>query len=126
MLEELNLPTLQTRRKHLRLCTLYKIIEGKIPALPPEKFLTPVNKSKRKIKAKTFDGYESKNLVTKYSYNNSRGFIVPDACREQYQSSFFVQTVAEWNQLEEAVVLAGSVAAFMAATDRGAPRAPRK
>ena len=83
-----------------------------------------MNRSKRKIKAKRFDDCESKNLVTKYSYNNSRGYIVPDANKEQYRCSFFVQTVAEWNQLEEQVVQAGSVAAFLAAMERGASRAP--
>lgn len=120
MLQELGLPTLQERRKQQRLTTLYKIIEGHTPALPPKNFLTPVDRTKRKIRAKTFTDHVATNIITKYAYNNSRGFKVPDTSTEQYERSFFVQTVADWNKLEEEVVRAGSVAAFSAAVSRGA------
>ena len=46
MLQELNLPPLhclQERRKQQRLTTLYKIVKGHIPAMPPENFLTPAD-----------------------------------------------------------------------------------
>ena len=38
MLQELNLPPLQERRKQQRLTTLYKIVKGHIPAMPPGNF----------------------------------------------------------------------------------------
>ena len=38
MLQELNLPPLQERRKPQQLTTLYKIVKGHIPAMPPENF----------------------------------------------------------------------------------------
>ena len=93
-------------------------MEGKIPALPPETFLTPMDKGKRKIIPKKFEGCEYKNIVTKYTSANSRGYKVPDAKTEQYKSSFFVRTVADWNQLPENVVQAKSAAAYTTAVDR--------
>ena len=38
MLQELNLPPLQERRKQQRLTTLHKIVKGHIPAMPPGNF----------------------------------------------------------------------------------------
>ena len=124
MLREYQLPPLQERRKQQRLTTLYKIAEGHIPALSAKNYLTPFNANKRKIKAKTFPGFQTTNIVQKYTYNNSRGYIVPDSNTEQYHSSFFVKTIAEWNELAEEVVTASSVAAFAAALGRGATQAP--
>ena len=122
MLRELKLPPLEERRKQQRLTTMYKIVNEEIPALPPEKFLTKANKEKRKIKPRMFEGFETKNIVKKYAYNNTKGFLVPDSRTEQYKSSFFVRTVAEWNELEEEVVQANSAAAFSAALSRRAAR----
>jgi hypothetical protein len=120
MLQDLELPTLQERRRQQRLTTLFKILEGNIPAIPPDTFLTPIDKNKRKIKLVTFSDSVTNNIVSKYVYNNTRGYKVPDASTEQYQRSFFVQTVIDWNKLDEEVVKAGSVAAFSAAINRGA------
>lgn len=53
MLTNLNLPTLQERRRQQRLAMLFKIDKRLIPA-SPENFLTPMEKRKRKIKPKTF------------------------------------------------------------------------
>jgi translation initiation factor 6 (eIF-6) len=60
------------------------------------------------------------NIVTRHTSNNSRGYLVPDTSTEQYQRSFFGQSGVDWNELEEKVVQAGSVAAFSAAIGRGA------
>ena len=49
MLQELNLPPLQERRKQQRLTTLYKIVKGHIPAMPPENFLMPVDRNRWRI-----------------------------------------------------------------------------
>jgi hypothetical protein len=124
MLRDLNLPPLEERRKHQRLTTLYKISTDQIPALPPKDFLNKANKEKRKIKPKFFDGFQSTNIVKKYAYNNTKGFVVPDSRTEQYERSFFVRTVAEWNELEEEVVQANSVAAFGTALSRRTTRVP--
>ena len=124
MLQKLNLRPLEERRKHQRLILLHKIVEGEIPALPPDKFLTPAEENKRKIKlVKPFGNAVNENILQKYSYNNSRGFKVPTTRTEQYERSFFVQTVADWNKLEEVVVQAGSVAAFSAALSGAAVEA---
>ena len=53
MLIDLDLQTLQDRRKDKRLCFLYNISK-KVPAIPESEFLIPV-KNKIKIKAKTYD-----------------------------------------------------------------------
>ena len=42
MLKDFNLPTLQERRRNLRLSFLFKIAEGMLPSLPPETYLTPI------------------------------------------------------------------------------------
>jgi hypothetical protein len=120
MLKELGLHSLQERRRQQRLSMLYKISEGLIPGLPRDQFLTPMEKGKRKIKLKTFDGHQATNLIAKHTSNNSKGYKVPFASTEQYNASFFVQTVFEWNQLPESVVQAGSTAAFSAAVNRAA------
>ena len=126
MLEDLKLQPLEERRKQQRLVTMYKIVEEQIPALPSKDFLTPFNANKRKIIPKSFPGYQTKNVVEKYAYNNTRGYIIPEARTEQYKSSFFVRTVAEWNELPEDVVRAVSVAAFSAALNRGVHGPPLK
>ena len=123
MLQELDLPPLEERRRQQRLTMLYKIIEGKIPALPPQSFLSPMDKTKRKIRAKVPTDFITVNIVTKHTSNNTRGYKVPDSNTEQYKSSFFVKTVAEWNQLREEVVQASSIAAFKTAVSRVAPMA---
>ena len=41
LLTKLDLPSLQERRKSLRLVFLFKVVEGLVPAMPSENFLTP-------------------------------------------------------------------------------------
>ena len=45
MLNELNLPTLQSRRQKQRLIFFYKVAEGQVPAMPPD--LKTSNQSKK-------------------------------------------------------------------------------
>jgi hypothetical protein len=124
MLQDLNLPLLQQRRKQQRLAMFYKIAEGKVAALPPEKVLIPIRRTRRKIIPKTHTGYETTNIIAKYAINNSRGFKIPEnKGTEQYTSSFFVQTTVDWNHLPESVVQARTVAAFTAAVCREATEA---
>ena len=120
MLANLDLPTLQERRRQQRLSTFYKVVEGQIPALPAEKFLTPMDRRKRKIKPKIFEGHQALNIIAKHACKNSRGYKIPFTSTEQYTGSFFVQTVEEWNKLPDNAVLASSAAAFNTAVQQAA------
>jgi len=60
MLNELNLPTLQSRRQKQRLIFFYKLAEGQIPAMPPALFVK-YQKSKHQIRAKKFDNCITNN-----------------------------------------------------------------
>jgi hypothetical protein len=117
MLQELSLPPLHERRRQQRLLTFYKVVNGEIPALPPERFLTPSEhgKSRRQIRPKVFADCVSTNPVTRHAVCHSKGFMVPESSTEQYSCSFFVKTVVEWNQLKEETVQAKSATAFSAA-----------
>ena len=60
MLNELNLPTLQSRRQKQRLIFFYKVVEGQVPAMPPDLFVND-QKPKRQIRAKKFDNCVTTN-----------------------------------------------------------------
>ncbi|XP_070198630.1 uncharacterized protein [Littorina saxatilis] len=115
MLEYLQLPTLQERRQQLRLTMLFKIINGLVPALPPDSFLTPVSVSRRRVKPKAYEGYESQNILQRQATNNSRCFKAPTSKTDQYRNSFFIKTVIEWNNLSEATVTLTTPSAFSSA-----------
>ena len=51
--ELVELETLAERRQSLRLILMYKVVEGLVPALPTDAFVT-FSKRKRQIKPKTF------------------------------------------------------------------------
>ena len=111
MLCDLDLPTLQQCRKENRLCYLYKIAKGLVPAIPRDSYLTR-QKVKRQIRAKTFSGCDTKNFVTKYQNLNSNCFVIPDATESAYANSFFPKTICDWNQLSDNIVSAPTVSAF--------------
>ena len=111
MLEDLDLPSLQQRRKEQRLAFFYKVVGGSVPAIPPETFLTPI-RNKRKIKAKTFDNCVAKNFVESAQLKNSNCFKVPETHSDAYKTSFFPKTISEWNQLEDITISAPTVENF--------------
>ena len=113
MLMELNLPTLKERRRDKRLCFLYNISRGKVPAIPANNFLIPI-KNKRKIKAKTFDSCVTQNIIKRHQNLHSNCFQLPESQSLPYKNSFFPRTIAEWNELSEVVVTAPSIDAFKA------------
>ncbi len=113
MLKKYELPSLQQRRKELRLSLLYKISEGLIPAIPPEDYLQKVE-NKRKIRAKKMTDFVSCNIVDKHQQCNSRCYLVPRANKLPYKNSFFVRTIQDWNSLDDDTVSAGTLAAFKA------------
>ena len=112
MLKDLKLPTLQERRKQLRLIFMDKMVEGLVPAMPSSQFFTPKNTSKRQIKAKKFDNCESSNIVNRSATHNSRPFVIPRSPTDQFRHSFFVQTVLEWNHLNNNTMTASSIDNF--------------
>ena len=112
MLSDLNLPTLQSRRRNLRLTFMFKIVTGLTPAIPPHTYLEQ-NINKRQIKATTFDNCISKNIVEQYVTNNTKPFKIPsNNGSDQYKYSFFIRTIPEWNGLANHIVTAGSIDIF--------------
>ena len=113
MLKDLDLPTLQQRRKELRLTFLFKIAEGLVPAIPSDRYLTPI-KNKRNIKGNPkYKDYVHDNKVEKYETTNTRPFKIPESRNsQQYKHSFFVQTICDWNRLDNSIVNAESVDIF--------------
>ena len=62
ILAELELESLQSRRTSQRLILLYKVVEGLVPAIKPEDYLTK-SRQRRTIKPKRFDDYVNTNIV---------------------------------------------------------------
>ena len=113
MRQELQLETLQDRRRNIRLSLFYKIAQGLTPAINITDHLTPVNNNKRQIKAKQFQDCISNNPVDKYNQNNDRCFKIPQS-KMEYENSFFIRTAKEWNNLNQETVDAASINAFRA------------
>ena len=114
--KELDLQPLQHRRTSLRLIMLYKVVEGLVPGLPTHNFIQKA-KSRRPIKLKTFENCENVNILSSQVKNNSKCLETTPTNTNQYRSSFFVDTVIKWNQLDDNVVCTMSVEAFKTALD---------
>ena len=100
-------------RKQLRLIFMYKVVEGLVPACPGStQFFTPKNTSKRQIRAKKFDNCETTNIVNRQATKNPRPFNIPRSLTDPYRNSLFVQTVLEWNHLDNNIVTATSIDSF--------------
>ena len=112
LLEQLQLPLLQERRKQLRLIFLYKVVEELVPAVPPEEFLKPKQRNKRQIRAKRFSNCVTNNIVSRSETCNTKAFEIPRSYTDQYKQSFFVNTLLDWNHLDESVVSATTIDSF--------------
>ena len=76
---DLNLPLLQDRRKHQRLCFFYKVVEGLVPALPSENFLTKNrSRQRRRIKTTRNKDFVTTNIVDHHIRNNNKCFDIQD------------------------------------------------
>jgi hypothetical protein len=117
MLRNAGLPPLADRRRMQRLILFYKVVEGKVPALPFHEFLTPI-RNKRKVRARDLSDFEHTHFVSTYAHNNSRGFKVDTCKTTNYKQSFFIRTTIDWNNLEDDVVKCPSVETFKTAIDR--------
>ena len=111
MLQSLELSSLENRRSSNRLIFMYKVVEGLVPAIPPNEFLKPT-RQKRQVKAKHFESCETTNILDRHISNNNRSFIVEHCKTEQLKHSFFVRTVVEWNHLDTETVRAETVESF--------------
>ena len=100
MLKELGLPTLEYRRKENRLCQLYKISNGLVPAIPKKDYLTDM-RHKRKITAKPFKDFVKTNFVDGHQNQNDNCFKLPSTNTDTYRYSFFPKTIGDWNQLKD-------------------------
>ena len=113
MLQDLDLPTLQERRRQQRLTLLYKVVKGDVPAINLEHYLK-TQRPKRTIRAKQFEDYTQKNIVENSICNNSQCFKPIPARTDNFKNSYFARTVLDWNKLSESAVNADSVVTFRA------------
>ena len=111
MLSDLNLPSLEERRRQQRLTFVCKAVKGHMPAINIEHFLR-AQRPKRTIRAKQFEDFVKKNIVEKSVCNNTQCFKPITAKSDQFRSSFFVRTVYDWNILSESTVNCNSVETF--------------
>ena len=114
MLDFLDLPPLEERRRQLMLTMLYKIAQGLVPALPADAFLTAADRNRRRIRPTAYEGYETHNILQGQA-NNSRCFKVPPSKTVQYRGSFFVKTVVEWNTVKDDIINLPTSNAFSSA-----------
>ena len=101
MLKELELPTLQERRKENRLSFLYKISRKQIPAIPSDTYLKPVVDKRKRKETKKFANYVTSNNVTKYQLCHDNCYKYVPGNTVIYNNSFFPRTISEWNQLRD-------------------------
>ena len=113
MLNDLDIPSLEIRRKEARLTMMYNVVNELLPALPPSNFLQPAEQ-RRKVKIPThLKDYTADTTATeRLVYNHPRCYVVPHSKTDQYKHSCFVETVLDCNHLEECVAGSGSVGDF--------------
>jgi len=111
MLQTLELPPLQDRRRAQRLTLLYKVVEGHVPAIPIERYLKPL-RPKRTIRAKQYEGYIHQNIVCNFVNNNSKCFETIPSKTVLFKNSFFVKTVIDWNKLSDDIVNSSTIDIF--------------
>ena len=111
MKNELKLPDLKVRRKEKRLCFLYSIQKGMVPAIVKNDYLTPLQ-NKRQIRAKKFSDCVTQNIVARYQSTHNNCFQLPPSQSTVYRNSFFPRTISEWNELPVQIVSAQSLDIF--------------
>ena len=70
-----------------------------------------------------FTGRFLNKNITEWARTKQINKQLPAYNTKQYQNSFFVRTVEDWNHLEENIVKAGSASAFTSALSRSTPPA---
>ena len=90
MFDDLNLFSLEERRRQQRLMFLYKVVKGHVPAINIDHYLR-AQKPKRTIQAKQFEDFVKKNIVERSVCNNNQCFKQLPAKTEQFRNSFFLR-----------------------------------
>ena len=111
MQKELNLPTLQERRKEKRLCFLYNIQKGTVPAIDKNDYLKPIQ-NKRQIRAKKYSDCIQQNIVSRHQNLHEKCYQLPTSLSTVYKHSFFPRTISEWNELPPVIVSAENINIF--------------
>ena len=94
MLDELEWPSLESRRERSSLTFFYKIHPGTV-SLDKDKYLTP-----------------APNLLTRASHESQ--YTRPFAYSDALKNSFFPRTIPVWNSLTSSVVLSKTIEEFKA------------
>lgn len=102
ILDQNQLPTLQSRREDLCLTFFHKIVQGLVPAIPPQTFLTPQQTGR--LRRTTRDQNFSYQSTDNYIRNNKKCFKVPQSKTNQFKFSFLPRTTISWNSLPDTVV----------------------
>ena len=82
-----------------------------MPAVESDIYLTEQS-NKRRVKVKSYTDCLTSNILDRHASNNTRSYIIPFANTEQYKHSFFVETLVNWNHLDDSVVHASTVEGF--------------
>lgn len=117
MLQDLGLQSLEDRRRQLRLTFLYKVVEGRVPAINIEHYLKS-QQPKRTVRAKQYTDFVTKNIVDNSVCKNSKCFKPIQARTENFRHSFFVRTSYDWNHLDNKTVTSSSIETFKTAISK--------
>ena len=120
MLKNLELPSLQERRRQLRLTMFYKIANNLVPALPENNFMSKIS-NKRQIKPKFFKDHVISNITHRQARQNNQCYQAqpPNPQSPQRQKSFFPKTIIEWNQLDQETIDSKTPEGFRRRLGRG-------
>ena len=111
LLDELELPTLEDRRKTDKLCTLYKIMNDQFPSVQHDQYLTALP-TRRRIKPTQFKDYAADNIIRNQVNNNCKALKYIHCKTPQYKHSFFPSAIVGWNKLNDEQVCARSIDTF--------------
>ena len=88
MLHDLDLPSLQERRRQQRLTFLYKVVKGHVPAINLKHYLK-AQRPKHTIRAKQFQDFVKQNIVENSVCNNSQCFKTIPAKTDNFKKLLF-------------------------------------
>jgi len=77
LLKKHELPSLQERRKQLRLGFFYKMVEGMVTAINRDDFVTPQKPGGRIRATRRISTYQTQDLVKNYIRNNDPCYNIP-------------------------------------------------
>ena len=113
-LQDLNLETLQERRKQLRLVLFYKVVNGHVPAINPEDYLTKVT-GRRRAKPSIYKDCVVLKQFDRSVRKHNNCYQTTAGRTEQFRNSFFIRTVVDWNNLDETSISAETINKFKSA-----------